>query len=111
MGATFFIGCSKDKELYVTLNRGASDAIEILLDEVLKGEYINIHESITEMSVLDQLNFCNLSKTDFNFVINAVKKYLDSQVDPTEGQVIQHRLWEEDILPLMKQDERYQSIC
>jgi len=111
MGATFFVGHSKDKELHVTLNRRASDAIEILLDEALKEKFINIYESITEMLVLDQLNFCDLSKTDFNCVIHAVKNYLDNRDNPTEGQVSQQHLWEAEILSLMKQDERYQSVC
>lgn len=36
MGATVFIGYSKDKSLHVTLNRKASDAVEILFDDVLR---------------------------------------------------------------------------
>lgn len=35
MGTTVFIGYSKDKSLYVTLNRKASDAVEMLFDDVL----------------------------------------------------------------------------
>lgn len=36
MGSTVFFGYTTDKSLHVTLNRGASDALELLIDDALE---------------------------------------------------------------------------
>lgn len=107
MGATVFIGYSKDKSLHVTLNRKASDAVEMLFDTVLR-ENPRVHAKIMEMLVLDQIGFVDLSKWDFNVVIEAVR-YCFFRLDSlTEWQSFQQYIWEETLAPLFEQDERYQ---
>jgi hypothetical protein len=108
MGATVFIGYSKDKSLHVTLNRKASDAVEMLFDDVLRERKTKIHEEVMEMLVLDQISFVGLSKDDFNMVIEAVRCYFFRLDSLTEWQSFQKYIWEEILAPLFEQDERYQ---
>lgn len=108
MGATVFIGHSKDKSLHVTLNRKASDAVEMLFDDVLREKKTKIHEEVMKMLVLDQISFVDLSKDDFNMVIEAVRSYFFRLDSLTEWQSFQKYIWEEILAPLFEQDERYQ---
>ena len=108
MGATVFIGYSKDKSLHVTLNRKASDAVEMLFDDVLREKKTKIHEEVMEMLVLDQISFVDLGKDDFNMVIEAVRSYFFRLDSLTEWQSFQKYIWEEILAPLFEQDERYQ---
>lgn len=73
MGATVFIGYSKHKNLHVTLNRKASDAVETLFDAALREQIPRIHEEVVKMLVLDQISFVDLDKTDFDMAIDAVR--------------------------------------
>ncbi|AMO46473.1 hypothetical protein GA0061071_12029 [Kosakonia oryzendophytica] len=107
MGATFFIGYPQDKDLHTTLNRTESDALEALLDEALVGKYSHIHDIVMEMLVLDQISFTELSSSDFNTAIQAVRNCLHSRNEPNEWQLYQKRIWEKELEPLMQQDDRY----
>lgn len=109
MGATFFIGYLENKSLHVTLNRGASNLIEALLDETLQYNFPEIHQMIMEVLVLDQINFTELNTSDFNLVIRQVRKCLSSRIDPSEAYKVQKMIWEETIEPLIQQDKRYQK--
>ncbi len=105
MGATFFVGNSDG--LHVTLNRRASDALEILLDEALREKYIDIYKKIMKMEVLDQISFTDLNKTEFMLAIQVIRDCLPNRPAPTEGLLTQRKIWEEEIEPLIKKDQRY----
>lgn len=108
MGATVFIGYSKRKSLHVTLNRKASDAVEMLFDAALRERNPRVYEKTMEMLVLDQIGFVDLSKDDFNMVIGAVRCYFFRLDSLTEWQSFQKYIWEEVLAPLFGLDERYQ---
>jgi hypothetical protein len=91
------------------LNRQASDVLEALLDEVLQDNYPVIHQKIMEVQVLDQINFNELNKSEFNTSIKVIREYLAARKETSEGQLYQKRIWEEEIEPLIQQDERYQQ--
>lgn len=109
MGATVFIGYPDGKDLHITLNRNASDVLEILFDEALQNKHAEIHEKVMMYLPLDQINFIELSKEEFNVAIKCINKYLLDRKNPNEGQLYQQDIWNTEILSLMKQDERYQS--
>ncbi|WP_422880922.1 hypothetical protein [Pantoea agglomerans] len=115
MGAYFGIGYRAldnnygERNLSVVLNRQASDVLEALLDEVLQDNYPVIHQKIMEVQVLDQINFNELNKSEFNTSIKVIREYLAARKETSEGQLYQKRIWEEEIEPLIQQDERYQQ--
>lgn len=109
MGATFFIGYPEGKDLHVTLNRKASNALEALFDEALQSNYPDIHEKIMEVLVLDQISFTELSNADFNLAVEKIRNCIHSRTEETEWQSYQKRMWEEEMEPLIQQDVRYQK--
>ncbi|WP_336844147.1 hypothetical protein [Providencia rettgeri] len=109
MGATFFIGYLSDKSLHTTLNRYASDALEALVEDALQENYPKLYEIITEMIVLDQISFIELNKQEFNEAINVIRAYLKNINNPTEGQIKQKYIWDNEIEPLIQQDKRYED--
>ena len=62
-----------------------------------------------EVQVLDQINFNELNKSEFNTSIKVIREYLAARKETSEGQLYQKRIWEEEIEPLIQQDERYQQ--
>lgn len=109
MGATFFIGYTEGKDLHVTLNRKASNALEALFDGALQSDCPDIHEKIMEVLVLDQISFTELSNADFNLAIKEIRDCIHSRTEATEWHSYQKRMWEEEMEPLIQQDERYQK--
>ncbi|MDW5500138.1 hypothetical protein R6Y99_10095 [Pseudomonas lundensis] len=107
MGSTVFFGYTTDKSLHVTLNRGASDALESLIDDALQQKYPELHEKIMEMLPLDQINFVELNNHDFNAVIGAIRQCISSWDTPTESQLRKKKIWEEEAEPLVILDPRY----
>lgn len=97
-----------DENLSIVLNRGASNALEMLIDESLQNSHPKLYKIITEVLVLDQFNFYELSKNDFNTVVKTITDYISAWKNPSELQLYQKKLWEETLLPLIQQDERYQ---
>ncbi|MGM3223631.1 MULTISPECIES: hypothetical protein [Dickeya] len=109
MGATIFIGYPEGKDLHVTLNRRASDALEDLFNDALQSSYPIIYEKIMEVLVLDQISFTDLSREDFNLAVKNIRDCIKRRTELTEWQLYQKRIWEEEIEPLVQQDERYQQ--
>ncbi|MDD9340659.1 MAG: hypothetical protein PV362_13610 [Providencia heimbachae] len=109
MGATFFIGYLDDKSLHTTLNRYASDSLEMLIDEALKESYPKLYEIIMEVIVLDQIHFIDLNKQEFNTAVTVIRNCLQNRDSPTEGQIKQKHIWESEIEPLIQQDKRYED--
>ncbi|WON76267.1 hypothetical protein [Serratia sp. UGAL515B_01] len=116
MGSFFDIGCKAynnnygERGLTVGLNRTASNALETLFDEALQANHPDIHEKIMMYLPLDQISFSELSKEEFNLAVKAIKDCIHNRTEPTEGQSYQKRMWEEEIQPLILQDERYQQL-
>lgn len=116
MGSYFGIGRKSPSNIYgegnlsILLNRYASNALEALFDEALEDKFSSIHEKVMEMLPLDQVNFFELNESEFNLSIKAIQDCLDSRINPNENQIFQKHMWETEILPLMKQDERYQLL-
>lgn len=114
MGGFIDIGCKPyedndgDRGLFVGLNRSAFDALEVLLDETLQYKHAEIYEKIMIYLSMDQIVFSELSREEFNEVIKCINKYLLNKKELTRGQLYQKDVWATIILPLMKQDERYQ---
>ncbi|UCZ75073.1 hypothetical protein LHK94_19065 [Dickeya zeae] len=115
MGAYFGIGYRAlsnnygERKLSVVLNRQASDVLVALFDEVLQDNYPCIYEKIMEVLVLDQVNFYELNEAEFNETIKVIRNYLATRKEKNEGQLYQKRIWEEEIEPLVQQDERYRQ--
>lgn len=111
MGSYIGIGYSKKSadNLSVVLNRSASGALEILFDKALNGKHSELYEKIMEVFVLDQMNFYDLEKEDFNIAIKAIRNYLTEMREPTEAQSFQKLVWNSEIEPLIKQDKRYED--
>ncbi|MBN3145683.1 hypothetical protein [Pectobacterium brasiliense] len=115
MGSFFDIGCKPhnnntgDRGLTVGLNRTASNALEALFDEALQERHLGIHEKIMIYLPLDQISFSELSKEEFNLAIKEIQTCIHSRRESSEYQSYQRRMWEEEIEPLVQQDERYQQ--
>ncbi|ACZ78787.1 hypothetical protein J8657_19630 [Dickeya oryzae] len=107
MGATVFIGYLERTSLRITLNRIASDALEDLLDDALQGNHPIIYEKIMEVLVLDQINFTDLNNEEFILAVKVIRDCIKRRTELTEWQLYQKRIWEEEIEPLVQQDERY----
>jgi hypothetical protein len=107
MGSTVFFGYTTDKSLHVTLNRGASDALELLIDDALEKKHPKLHEKIMEMLPLDQIHFVELDNHEFNMVIRAIRQCISSWDTPTEWQLREKKVWEEEAEPLVVLDPRY----
>lgn len=115
MGSFFDIGYKPSttdgtRGLRVGLNRTASNALEALFDEALEKRYPDIHEKIMLYLPLDQITFSELDKDEFNLAVQEIKKCVDGRKNAPEGQSYQKRMWEDEIYPLIIQDERYQWI-
>lgn len=95
--------------LSIVLNRSASNALEMLIDESLQITHPELHEIIMEVLALDQINFFELSKNDFNISIQAIRDCIAKWKNLTELQLYQKKIWEEVLEPLIQQDERYQK--
>lgn len=108
MGATVFVGYIDKESLHVTLNRNASDALETLLDQSLQKTYPVLHEKIMKELVLDQISFNNLTKKEFNILIKTVKNYLNDISFHAKKEYYQKKVWEENIIPLIQRDKRYE---
>jgi hypothetical protein len=93
--------------LSIILNRSASNALEILIDDCFKIEHPKLHGIIMEVLVLDQINFFELNEDDFNMAVRAIRKYISGWEKPSELQLHQKKVWEEYIEPLIQQDQRY----
>ncbi|MBQ0536747.1 MULTISPECIES: hypothetical protein [Providencia] len=111
MGSYIGIGYSKNSadNLSIVLNRSASGALEVLFDKALNEKYPAIYETVMEVYVLDQMNFYDLEKKDFNIAIKAIRNYLTEMREPTENQLFQKLVWNNEIEPLIKQDKRYED--
>ncbi|AWH87781.1 hypothetical protein [Limnobaculum parvum] len=115
MGATFFIGYKPPENdniegsLHEGLNRSASNALEVLFKEALQERFVGIYDQIMQYEVLDQISFIELSITDFNIAVQAIRNCISSRKEPSELQIFQKNIWETQIEPLIQQDERYQQ--
>lgn len=115
MGSFFVIGnkpCNNnygDRRITELLNRTASNAMESLFDEALQERYPTIHEKLIMYLPMDQICFAELSKEEFNLAIKEIQACIDSRKEPGGPQSYQKRVWEAEIEPLIRQDERYQQ--
>ncbi|WP_052050366.1 hypothetical protein [Cedecea neteri] len=111
MGLYIGVGYSKNSgdNLSVVLNRSASGALEVLFDKALNTKYPTLYETIMEVYFLDQINFYDLEKKYFNIAIKAIRNYLIEIIEPTEAQLFQKVVWNNEIEPLIKQDKRYED--
>lgn len=115
MGSFFDIGCkpcnnnSDERGLSVGLNRTASNALEALFDEALQERHPDIHEKIMKYLPLDQISFSELNREEFNLAVNEIQNCILSLTAPAEWQSYQKRMWDDEIGPLIQQDERYQQ--
>lgn len=89
------------------LNRTASNALEALFDEALQERHPVIHEKIMMYLPLDQISFSELNKEEFNLAVNEIQNCIHSRTAPSEWQSYQKRIWDDEIGPLIQQDERY----
>jgi len=97
------------RNLDVGLNRQASNFMEALFDGALQELYPSIHEKIMETLPLEQMNFDELSPTDFNIAIHAIRNCLARRIAPEDWQEWQKELWEQNFESLARQDFRYQG--
>lgn len=115
MGYFFDIGCKPyndnfgERGLTIGLNRTASNAIETLFDEALQKCHPDTHEKVMMYLPLDQINFSELNKEEFNLAIKEIERCIQSRTVSLEWQSYQERIWEEELKPLIQQDERYQQ--
>ncbi|WHU82346.1 hypothetical protein A7P61_03895 (plasmid) [Pantoea agglomerans pv. betae] len=83
------------------------NALETLFDEALQEFHPDIHEKVMLNLPLDQINFSELNKDEFNLAIKEIERCIQSRTVSLEWQSYQERIWEEKSTSLIQQDERY----